>query len=130
MKKLEVIYKEVERIPVEDKVIIKCLSKEGITFYLEDDSLIENYIKDIKAFKKTIKLSRTEILNMILEDKPMFYLSFIKENGDERELGGFLIKQSPVGYLECLDCEINEPRNVNPQTIKWCIINNIKYIVK
>lgn len=82
--------------------------------------------------KKVGKLEAAEtLINSI--NRP-FTVAFEKADGQERVLRGRLIKPEPLlgrSMVEDLDAQSgNRVRQVDHRTIKWLIVDNIKYIVK
>lgn len=63
-----------------------------------------------------------------------FTVAFEKSDGKERVLRGRLIKPEPLlgrSMVEDLDEPVNNRvRQVDHRTIKWLIIDNVKYVVK
>jgi hypothetical protein len=51
--------------------------------------------------------------------------------GDERVLRGYKVQfESITGNYDVIDMDINERRQVNVNTIKWLVVDGVKYIVK
>ena len=108
---------------VDNKQQIKINGKDII----ENASSADLYSEEIKSNKTTIAGILTSLYN-----KP-FKVSFEKSNGDERVLRGRLIHPEPLlgrSMVEDLDVSSdNNVRQVDHRTIKWLIVDGVKYVV-
>jgi hypothetical protein len=111
-----------------------------VCFTTKDDVLSE------KKFNKEVELIRSkfkETVNEAQKNKKGVYKTALEAfdeaiasfpqqitKGYDRVLKGYKVDDRGNGTFLCKDLEIDELRNVNVNTIKWLIYDNVKYIVK
>ena len=99
----------------------------------EIDYLVKQFSADIdkvKANKKGVAERAKKLITELIREPILPY-----EEGEDRVLRGYKIQfESRDGKYQCVDMDIKDPENnvrlVNINTIKWLIIDNIKYIVQ
>lgn len=99
----------------------------------EIDYLVKQFSADIdkvKANKKGVAERAKKLITELIREPILPY-----EEGEDRVLRGYKIQfESRDGKYQCVDMDIEDPENnvrlVNINTIKWLIIDNIKYIVQ
>ena len=99
----------------------------------EIDYLVKQFSADIdkvKANKKGVAERAKKLITELIREPILPY-----EEGEDRVLRGFKIQfESRDGKYQCIDMDIEDSENnvrlVNINTIKWLIIDNIKYIVQ
>ena len=120
------------------KVFTVCFKKQDTKksnkqFTTEVNALAEQMCKEIdqvKASKKGVVDWAKKTLHALMSNP----IPKIVE-GEDRVLRGYKIQfESRDGKYQCIDMDIEDPENnvrlVNINTIKWLIIDNIKYIVQ
>ena len=120
------------------KVFTVCFKKQDTKksnkqFTTEVNALAEQMCKEIdqvKASKKGVADWAKKTLHALMSNP----IPKIVE-GEDRVLRGYKIQfESRDGKYQCIDMDIEDSENnvrlVNINTIKWLIINNIKYIVQ
>ena len=120
------------------KVFTVCFKKQDTKksnkqFTTEVNALAEQMCKEIdqvKASKKGVADWAKKTLHALMSNP----IPKIVE-GEDRILRGYKIQfESRDGKYQCIDMDIEDPENnvrlVNINTIKWLIIDNIKYIVQ
>ena len=120
------------------KVFTVCFKKQDTKksnkqFTTEVNALAEQMCKEIdqvKASKKGVADWAKKTLHALMSNP----IPKIVE-GEDRVLRGYKIQfESRDGKYQCIDMDIEDPENnvrlVNINTIKWLIIDNIKYIVQ
>ena len=121
-----------------NKVFTVCFKKQDTKksnkqFTTEVNALAEQMCKEIdqvKASKKGVADWTKKTLHALMSNP----IPKIVE-GEDRVLRGYKIQfESRDGKYQCIDMDIEDPENnvrlVNINTIKWLIIDNIKYIVQ
>ena len=121
-----------------NKVFTVCFKKQDTKksnkqFTTEVNALAEQICKEIdqvKASKKGVADWAKKTLHALMSNP----IPKIVE-GEDRVLRGYKIQfESRDGKYQCIDMDIEDPENnvrlVNINTIKWLIIDNIKYIVQ
>ena len=121
-----------------NKVFTVCFKKQDTKksnkqFTTEVNALAEQMCKEIdqvKASKKGVADWAKKTLHALMSNP----ISKIVE-GEDRVLRGYKIQfESRDGKYQCIDMDIEDSENnvrlVNINTIKWLIIDNIKYIVQ
>ena len=121
-----------------NKVFTVCFKKQDTKksnkqFTTEVNALAEQMCKEIdqvKASKKGVADWAKKTLHALMSNP----IPKIVE-GEDRVLRGYKIQfESRDGKYQCIDMDIEDPKNnvrlVNINTIKWLIIDNIKYIVQ
>lgn len=121
-----------------NKVFTVCFKKQDTKksnkqFATEVNALAEQMCKEIdqvKASKKGVADWAKKTLHALMSNP----IPKIVE-GEDRVLRGYKIQfESRDGKYQCIDMDIEDPENnvrlVNINTIKWLIIDNIKYIVQ
>lgn len=111
---------------------------EGVgEFSVNGRALIENSTS-ADQFAETVTLSKTKICEISISSyhRP-FTVCFDKQDGSERILIGRLIAPEPIfgrSRVEDLDLEKTDKedrmRLVTHLTVKWLIVDGVKYIVK
>lgn len=99
----------------------------------EIDYLVKQFSADIDKVKANKKVAAERVKKLITELIREPILPY--EEGEDRVLRGFKIQfESIDGKYQCIDMDIEDSENnvrlVNINTIKWLIIDNIKYIVQ
>lgn len=101
-------------------------SKTKKAFSEEKNQLIQDLVAKIEKArnsKKSVVDAASEAIEHAL-DNPI--LDFIP--GEERILTGYKLQfVSRDGKYQCMDMDINEPRLVNINTIKWLVYNGVRY---
>ena len=99
----------------------------------EIDTIVEQFSNSIDAIKNSKKGVANAAKNLVtkLVNNPVLPY----EEGEDRVLRGYKIQfESRDGKYQCIDMDIEDSENnvrlVNINTIKWLIIDNIKYIVQ
>ena len=121
-----------------NKVFTVCFKKQDTKksnkqFTTEVNTLAEQICKEIdqvKTSKKGVADWAKKTLHALMSNP----ISKIVE-GEDRVLRGYKIQfESRDGKYQCIDMDIEDSENnvrlVNINTIKWLIIDNIKYIVQ
>ena len=121
-----------------NKVFTVCFKKQGKAksqkkLNEEIDYLVKQFSADIdkvKANKKGVAERAKKLITELIREPILPY-----EEGEDRVLRGYKIQfESRDGKYQCIDMDIENPENnvrlVNINTIKWLIIDNIKYIVQ
>jgi len=102
-------------------------------FVVTGKSLIENSFS-ADCYQSEAKESKTRVAEILIHstNRPLS-VCFVKEDGNERVLRGRLIRPEPLlgrSMVEDLDLkESHRIRQVDHRTIKWLIVDNVKYIV-
>lgn len=99
----------------------------------EIDAIVEqfsNSIDTVKNNKKGVANAAKNLTTELINNPILPY-----EEGEDRVLRGYKIQfESRDGKYQCIDMDIEDSENnvrlVNINTIKWLIIDNIKYIVQ
>ena len=99
----------------------------------EIDTIVEQFSNSIDAIKNSKKGVANTAKNLVTELVNNPVLPY--EEGEDRVLRGYKIQfESRDGKYQCIDMDIEDSENnvrlVNINTIKWLIIDNIKYIVQ
>ena len=99
----------------------------------EIDTIVEQFSNSIDAIKNSKKGVANAAKNLVTELVNNPVLPY--EEGEDRVLRGYKIQfESRDGKYQCIDMDIEDSENnvrlVNINTIKWLIIDNIKYIVQ
>jgi len=107
----------------------------GAEFEVRGNALIkEAYSADkYNSVEEVTKTKVAEILSMSF-NRP-FTVCFQKTDGSERVLRGRLIQPEPLlgrSHVEDLDITLGKTRLrlVDHRTLRWLIVNNIRYVVK
>ena len=117
-----------------NKVFTVCFKKQDTKksnkqFTTEVNALAEQMCKEIdqvKASKKGVADWAKKTLHALMSNP----IPKIVE-GEDRVLRGYKIQfKSRDGKYQCIDMDKDNVRLVNINTIKWLIIDNIKYIVQ
>ena len=117
-----------------NKVFTVCFKKQDTKksnkqFTTEINALAEQMCKEIdqvKASKKGVADWAKKTLHALMSNP----IPKIVE-GEDRVLRGYKIQfESRDGKYQCIDMDKDNVRLVNINTIKWLIIDNIKYIVQ
>lgn len=118
-------------------------TKDGITvkdsngreFEIRGQKLIEDTMSSASQFSKTEKVSRTEIIEKLLNaGDTVFTVTFTKADGNKRVLTGVLLEtENHLGRSNVVDLQVqdvNNRRQVDHRTIEELILKGVKYIVK
>jgi len=103
-------------------------------FSVTGAQLIENaYSAD--QFHEEVKVTKTKAAEILISayNRP-FTVCFDKQDGTERKLRGRLVEPEPLlgrSHVEDLDIKTGHKlRLVDHRTIKWLILEGVKYVVK
>lgn len=105
----------------------KALSKTAYNKALkaQQDYVVE-VIEKARRDKKSMRTAASKAVIHVQENPVLDYTP-----GDDRTLRGYKVQfESIDGRYQCMDMDINEARPVNINTIKWLVIDGIKYIVE
>jgi len=107
---------------------------DGMQFEIHGVDLVDD-LDSANEFEKTKKLSRTDLAKKLTESyNIVFSVCFDKADGTERVLRGRLMKPEPLlGRSHCEDLEVTKGcklRLVDHRTLKWMIVEGVKYTVK
>lgn len=122
----------VERV-YEDELYVTDVDN-GNTFSVKGRVLID-VSKSADFFEKEEKVTRTKLAEMLIEAKNVpFTVCFNKQDGEERILRGrLLFHEALLGRSSVEDLDIktgSRLRLVDHRTLKWLILNEVKYSVK
>jgi hypothetical protein len=114
---------------------IQVRDQNKMEFTIRGKSLIEGSIKSASQFSDTRKVSRTEMVDILLgAGDTVFTCEFTKADGSDRTLVGHLINtESHFGRSNVLDLEVTSGhpiRQVDHRTISSLVINDVKYTLK
>lgn len=116
-----------------NELLVENLDNGG-ELLVKGNELIEcSYSAD--QYNEEIKESRTKIAEILVHstNRPLT-VCFDKTDGEERVLRGRLIRAEPLlgrSMVEDLDLsEKNRIRQVDHRTLKWLIVDNVKYVAK
>lgn len=111
---------------------------EGIgNFKVDGKALIANSVS-ADQYSEEVKLSKTKICEILVSsyNRP-FTVCFTKQDGSERVLRGRLIAPEPIfgrSRVEDLDLEKTDKedrmRLVTHLTVRWLVVDGVKYTVK
>ena len=118
---------------IKDEMMVVENVDEQQEFTVTGKSLIENALS-ADCYEQEIKESKTRVAEMLVHSTNLpLTVCFDKADGQERVLRGRLIRPEPLlGRSMVEDLDLNEEhriRQVDHRTLKWLIVNNIKYIV-
>lgn len=104
------------------------------TFGIHGEKLIARALS-ADQYSSEEKVTQTECIETLLHAvRRPFTVCFDKDNGDERVLRGRLIKADGArGYADVEDLDIegkSRYRKVDCRTLKWLIVDGVKYVVK
>ncbi len=103
-------------------------------FLVRGTDLIEGSLS-ADQFSSTKKVNKTKAAEVLIEAKnrPLTVM-FTKVNGEDRKLRGRLVNAEPLlgrSMVQDLDITKGNPlRQVDHRTIKWLIVDDVKYEVK
>lgn len=105
----------------------------GKSFRINGKELIKS-MHSADIFSSTEKVSKTRAAELLTTayGRP-FTVAFEKQNGDTRVLRGRLIQPEPLmgrSMVEDLDQDGNKLRQIDHRTIKYIVIDDVKYEVK
>lgn len=106
---------------------------DGSEFRVVGQELMSK-LQSADLFGEEVKVPLTEAAKLVscLRSSPIT-VCFEKQDGSERVLRGKLLSTEPLlgrSHFEDLDLPANRLRLVDHRTIKWAIIENVKYTVK
>lgn len=107
----------------------------GNQFYVRGNSLVDS-LDNASVYEKTEKLPLTQVAEKVSSAFGIpVSVCFDKKEGEERVLVGRLKSAEPLlgrSYYEDLEVPRGEHRlrQVDHRTLKWAIINKVKYVVK
>ena len=114
---------------------VSALDENGAgKFRVEGRVLIENALS-ADQFAEEITVTKTKAAEILVSstNRPLS-VCFEKQDGEERTLRGRLVKPEPLlGRSMCEDLDIASGyrlRLVDHRTIKWIIVDGVKYTVK
>lgn len=107
---------------------------DDTSFEIRGTDLVDQ-LSSANEFEKTEKVSKTDLAKKLTESyNVVFSVCFDKADGTERVLRGRLMSPEPLlGRSHCEDLEIKEGhklRLVDHRTLKWMIVDGVKYTVK
>lgn len=83
-------------------------------------------IESARRSKKSMKSAAENVIQDLIEN-PVLQT----QPGEERVLRGYKLQfSSRDGKYRCFDCDINDSRFVNINTLCWIVVNNVKYILE
>jgi hypothetical protein len=125
---------KIERVEREHKLLVVD-QYTGDKFFIQGKNLIDQTLSADYA-GSTEKLTKTAMAEKLISlyNKP-FTVHFIELSGKERTLRGKLVNPEPLlgrSYVEDLDIPLGEHRlrQVDHRTIKWLIVDGVKYTTK
>jgi hypothetical protein len=104
------------------------------SFFVRGKQLIENGLSADRFYeeKRSTKTKVAELLSTSF-NRPLT-VCFTKQNGEERVLRGRLKKPEPfLGRSQVEDLDLNDAnrqRLVDHRTIKWLVVDGVKYVVR
>lgn len=105
------------------------------TFNVVSNQMIEQGLS-ADQYAEEVKATKTEIAELLINaaNRPLS-VCFEKANGSERVLRGRLIKPEPLlGRSMCEDMDIDNEKDrlrlVDHRTIKWLVVDGVKYTTK
>ena len=112
--------------------------QEGNVIDIIGKDLIENRLNSDAQFFKTVEASKSEMAKLLESSNgKIFTVNFIKQSGEERILRGYYISNEPyLGRTKVCDLEVDTNdktkgiRLIDNRTIKFIVINDIKYIAQ
>lgn len=84
-------------------------------------------------FEKEVKETLTNVAKLVSSSHGPITVCFEKQDGSERVLRGRLLSTEPLlgrSHFDDLDLDTNRLRLVDHRTIKYAIIDGVKYVVK
>jgi len=104
-------------------------------FEIRGIELIEKSFKSASEVTKTEKITRTALAEMLTSiGDQVFTVNFDKQTGENRTLVGYkLSSENLMGRINAIDLTIvsgHNQRQVDLRTVKYVIINSIKYQAK
>ena len=125
---------KVDRIDATDKILVEDLER-GNKFHIQGKDLIDSTLS-ADQFSKTEKITKTAAAEKLVSayGRP-FTVEFIEQSGKNRVLRGKLVNPEPLlgrSYVEDLDIPLgtHRLRQVDHRSLKYIIIDDVKYVVK
>lgn len=109
-------------------------NEDGLKWEI-DKNVVEKECYSASQYDRTLSVTRTEIVNLFRNaGDAVFTVSFTKQNGELRELIGYLINtENEFGRSNVIDLEVktgNRTRQVDHRTIDGLVLKNVLYVVK
>lgn len=127
-------YVKVKRIVTQDELVVEDLYNQNAEIGIRGKTLVEMALS-ADQFAEEEKVSMTKAAEILVasHNRPLT-VCFDKADGSERVLRGRVIAPEPLlGRSKCEDLEAdpkNRMRLVDHRTVKWIIVDGVKYTVK
>lgn len=116
-----------------DKITVEDVNIKGMVFDIKGKELLDN-AKSAHHFNKTEKVTMTQCAELLTHSYNVpFTVNFDKADGSNRTLVGRLLEpETLLGRSKVVDFEdLTVPfKQVDHRTLKWMVVNGIKYEVK
>lgn len=125
---------KVKTVDVANKTIEVSDIDDKLEFSMSGDDMLST-LKSASEFKKQEKKTLTELATIVSQsfNKPLS-VCFEKADNTERTMIGRIVKAEPLlgrSYMEDSEIETgNRLRQVDHRTIKWVIVDGVKYSLK
>ena len=114
----------------------KVLTVKGLDdrrFEIHGNPLIEKAFS-ADQYEEVKKVTKSEIAQILVDSFNVpFTVCFVKADGSDRVLRGRLLRHEALmgrSYVEDLDIDGHNLRQVDHRNIKYLIVNNIRYVTK